>query len=272
MAGVRPSKVRGQNFLVQGAVADRIIQSAALAPGDEVIEIGPGLGVLTERILGRPVRRLCAIELDRRLASHLTARLGEAPGFALVQGDVLRLALAGVIERPPAVIIGNLPFAGAGAILRKLSGERRLISRMVLMFQREVAERIRAQPGGRPYGALSVFTALYWTIAGHFRVAAGNFHPRPKVDAEVLCFDPRREPPFEPGEEAMVLEVVRAAFSSPRKTVRNSLASGLHGAVERSEAALERAGIDPRARPGALAPADFVRLARALGSPARVAQ
>jgi 16S rRNA (adenine1518-N6/adenine1519-N6)-dimethyltransferase len=135
---------------------------------------------------------------------------------------------------------------------------------MVLMFQREVAERIRARPDARAYGALSVFTALYWDVIDHFRVAAGSFYPRPKVDAEVLTLIPRETSLFAEEEETTILETVRASFSAPRKTIRNSLAGGLGIAPEVAEAALLRAGLDPRSRPGTLNASDFVRLARGL--------
>ncbi|HYL60285.1 MAG TPA: rRNA adenine N-6-methyltransferase family protein, partial [Candidatus Acidoferrales bacterium] len=130
---------------------------------------------------------------------------------------------------------------------------------------REVAVRIRARPGNDAYGALSVFTALYWDVAAHFIVAAGSFHPRPKVDAEVLTFKPRATPAFAPHEERAVLEVVRASFSAPRKTIRNSLSHGLEITGGEAVAALESAAIDPGARAETLGVADFVRLARALG-------
>ena len=138
------------------------------------------------------------------------------------------------------------------------------IARMVLMFQREVAERIRSRPGAGNYGALSVFTAMYWEIDGHFRVAAGSFHPKPKVDAEVLTFAPRRPMPFAPEEESTMLATVRAAFSAPRKTLRNAVGKALAIEPTALEAAFKRAAIDPAARAATLAVGDFVLLARAL--------
>ena len=135
---------------------------------------------------------------------------------------------------------------------------------MVLMFQREVAERIRARPDQPGYAMLSVVSALYWEIDSHFRVTAGSFHPKPKVDAEVLIMRPRVPAPFADNEEGAVIETVRAAFSSRRKTLRNALSSGLKIVPARAQAALERAAIDPGARAETLAAADFVRLARAL--------
>ncbi len=262
---MRPSKGRGQNFLVQPAVADRIVVAARLGPGDHVIEIGPGLGILSERIAAYPIARLSMVEIDSRLATGLRNRFEPARNIEVIEADFLDLESATVFRDSPAVVIGNLPFSSASAILRKLCDRRRMISRMVLMFQREVAERIRARPDEPGYAMLSVVSALYWEIDSHFRVTAGSFHPKPKVDAEVLIMHPRVPAPFADDEEDAVIETVRAAFSSRRKTLRNALSAGLKIASARAQAALERAAIDPRARAETLAAADFVRLARSLG-------
>ncbi|MBV8452698.1 MAG: 16S rRNA (adenine(1518)-N(6)/adenine(1519)-N(6))-dimethyltransferase, partial [Deltaproteobacteria bacterium] len=149
-------------------------------------------------------------------------------------------------------------------ILRHLSDYRESIVRMVLMFQREVGERIRALPGSRNYGSLSVFSSLYWQIIGHFRVAAGSFHPRPKVDAEVLIIEPRCERDFSPAEEYDIRAIVRAAFSAPRKTIRNSLSGGLGADSDAIKAALTMANIDPSIRPAMLGRSQLITLARIL--------
>ena len=263
-AGVRPRKSRGQNFLIQPAIADRIVAAAELAPDDEVVEIGPGLGILSDRILHAAVRRLWLVELDARLTERLQSAFARNPAVRVVCRDFLELELAEMVERPPVKVIGNLPFNAAAAILRRLDEMRGAIRRMVLMFQREVAERIRARAGDRAYSALSVFTALYWETGEHFRVAAGNFRPVPGVDAEVVVFAPPARAAFAPAAEFALLGVIRAAFSAPRKTIRNALVGALDAAPEAISAALERAAIDPAARPATLAVADFVRLACAL--------
>ncbi len=139
-----------------------------------------------------------------------------------------------------------------------------MISKMVLMFQREVAVRIRAVPGDDAYGALSVYTALYWDIDLHFTVAAGSFHPRPKVDAEVLRFAPLATPLFAAIDERDVLDTVRASFSAPRKTIRNALSHSLGIESAQTTRALERAAIDPGTRAEKLGVPDFLRLMRTL--------
>jgi 16S rRNA (adenine1518-N6/adenine1519-N6)-dimethyltransferase len=262
-SGVRPAKSRGQNFLTSAAIAARIVDALAPARGDEVIEIGPGLGILSERIAAAAVARLCLVELDSRLARRLEERFRADRRVRIVNQDFLALDLARAAMSPRIKVIGNLPFNAAAAILRKLCGYSRMIDAMVLMFQREVGERIRARPGESGYAALSVYTALYFEIAGHFRVAAGSFHPRPKVDAEVLVIGPRERHAFEPAEEGAVLETIRASFATPRKTIRNSLSNGLGADSTRIGRALLTAGIDPGARAATLGVEDYVRLARA---------
>jgi len=263
-AGVRPTKSRGQNFLVNPAVAERIVAAANLEPGDEVLEIGPGLGILTENIVEQPIGRLVLVELDRRLAERLAMRFAEFEVVRVVNEDFLHLDLKAEYLNPPLITIGNLPFNVAAAILRKLSDNAALFKRLVLMFQREVAERIRARPGSTGYSALSVYTALYWKIDLHFKVAAGSFHPRPKVDAEVMRIVPLENRVFAPDEEARLLTVIRAAFSAPRKTIRNTLSRALKLPTDRIVAALDEARIQPAARPETLSAGDFARLARLL--------
>ena len=263
-AGVRPARSRGQNFLTSAGVADRIVAAAQLSESDAIIEIGPGLGILTGKIAARHPRSLTLVELDPRLAVPLKDRFADDAAIRVVNADFLAIDFASLIVSSPVKVIGNLPFNVAAAILRRLCDNSRMISRMVLMFQREVAARIRATPGDDAYGALSVFTALYWKIDLHFTVAAGSFHPRPKVDAEVLAFTPLAVPLFERDDELNVLETVRASFSAPRKTIRNALSHSLGLDSAQTVRALERAAIDPGTRAETLGVPDFVRLAHAL--------
>jgi 16S rRNA (adenine1518-N6/adenine1519-N6)-dimethyltransferase len=262
--GVRPRKSRGQNFLVQVAVANRIVEAAHLTPGDRVLEIGPGLGILSERIAARPVSKLTLVELEASLAARLEQRFAGDRRVRVVNADFLKADFAVLCDHVPTKVIGNLPFNAAAAILSRLCAYRAGIARMVLMFQREVAERIRARAGGPSYGALTVFTELYFKVESHFRVSAGNFHPRPRIDAEVLVFAPQPYPIFNPEEEPVVLETIRAAFSAPRKTLRNSIAHALRVSAGPVDETLRAAAIDPGARAETLPGPDFVRLARHL--------
>jgi 16S rRNA (adenine1518-N6/adenine1519-N6)-dimethyltransferase len=262
--GVRPRKSRGQNFLVQVAVANRIVEAARLAPEDRVLEIGPGLGILSERIAAHPLSKLTLVELETSLATQLERRFAGDRRVRVVNADFLKADFAALCDRVPTKVIGNLPFNAAAAILSRLCTHRAGIARMVLMFQREVAERIRARAGEPSYGALTVFTALYFKVESHFRVSAGNFHPRPRIDAEVLVFEPQPRPIFNAEEESTVLETIRAAFFAPRKTLRNSIAHALHMNAGPVDETLRAAAIDPGARAETLPGPDFVRLARHL--------
>ena len=262
--GVRPTKSRGQNFLVQAAVATRIVDAAQIAPDDRVIEIGPGLGILSERIAAHRLARLTLVELEERLATRLTERFAGDRRVRVVNADFLKTDFATLYDCPPVKVIGNLPFNAAAAILSRLCDDRDAIERMVLMFQREVAERIRAEVGDPGYGALTVYTSLYFEVESHFRVGAGNFHPRPRIDAEVLVLAPHSAMPFMAGEEAQVLATIRAAFSAPRKTLRNSISHALQLNPGMADESLRAASIDPGARAETLHTSDFVRLARSL--------
>jgi 16S rRNA (adenine1518-N6/adenine1519-N6)-dimethyltransferase len=262
-AGLTPSKSKGQNFLTQGAIADRIVAASALTSSDDVIEIGPGLGILTERILQHDVHSLTLVELDHSLAERLRNTYAADTRVTVVESDFVKIAFRS-LAKTGSKIIGNLPFNAAGAIFRILCDHHDLVAMIVAMLQREVGERIRAVPGDSEYSALSVYAALYFDVDLHFRVAAGSFHPKPKVDAEVLRFRPRKNLLFNRDEEARVLDTVRASFFAPRKMIRNSLAAGMGIASEAATAALARAQIDSTARAESLSPQDFVRLARAL--------
>src|SRR5208282_2212675 len=240
--------------------------AAELSESEAVVEIGPGLGILTEKIAARPRRSLTLVEIDPRLAARLQERFADDARVRVINADFLEIDFAALAGDRPVKVIGNLPFNVAAAMLRRLCDSSRVVSRMVLMFQREVAARIRAAPGDDAYGALSVYTALCWRIDLHFTVAAGSFHPRPKVDAEVLVFTPRATRPSAVGNENErdVLATVRASFSAPRKTIRNALSHSLGIDNLRIVRALERAAIDAGARAETLGVADFLRLADAL--------
>lgn len=250
----------GQNFLADSDAVDRIVRAAAVTPGAPVMEIGPGLGVLTRALLAAGAR-LVAVELDRDLAAALREAL---PALHLVEGDALRVdwSLAAPLIGEPTVdgvdsaaswtVVGNLPYNVATPLLMRLLAEPRRFSRMVLMFQREVADRLEAPADGEAYGALSVQVQARARVERVLELPPGSFHPAPKIWSAVLRFSPYTAPDFghtadgTPVTARRFDRVVRAGFSQRRKTLQNAL--GSLGPRELVQAALGEAGIDPSAR------------------------
>ena len=259
----------GQHFLHDEAVADRIVD--ALDPDDrEVLEIGPGRGVLTGRIASR-ARRLTAVEIDRRLADSLTRRWPD-DRVVVHRADVLTRPLADWLEPAPAegwLLVGNLPYAITSPVLFALLDAEPPPDRAVFTIQKEVAERLAAGPGSRTCGILSVLLAVQADVELLFRVGRGAFQPPPRVDSAVLRLALLPGPRFGVGSAAgpsrrTLQVVVRTAFAQRRKMLHNSLGS-LTG-VDREElaAAGTESGIDLTRRPESLALEEFVALARAL--------
>jgi 16S rRNA (adenine1518-N6/adenine1519-N6)-dimethyltransferase len=252
--GVRPRRSLGQSFLVAPQVADRIVASAAVA-GRAVVEIGPGTGVLSER-LAAVAAELFLVEIDRRLAARLTERFAAASHVHVLVADALEVDYERLLAgRGRAVVVANLPYGVGTRILIRLMEAPRAIERMVVMLQREVATRLVARPGSKAYGALTVWTALHARTETLFRVPPAAFLPRPKVDSAVVSviLDDASRAAIARPERFRAL--VRAAFGQRRKMLRSSLA----GLVEGGE--FERAGIDPRRRGETLSLEEFAALA-----------
>jgi 16S rRNA (adenine1518-N6/adenine1519-N6)-dimethyltransferase len=257
----------GQHFLVQPNIAERIVALAALRGDETVLEIGPGRGALT-RLLAARCRRLVLVEVDRDLAASLRETFATAPAVEVHAADVLRQDLAALLgTAAPAVVVANLPYNISTPALFHLLDQPALFSRLVLMLQREVADRLCATAGGKTYGALSVVVQVVATTRIALRVPPTAFAPRPSVESAVVVIEPLRPPPLSTAARRAVRQVVREAFSHRRKQLINALAP----LTDRPSAVLEHLGIDPRRRAETLTPQDFVRLAVALGEPARLA-
>jgi 16S rRNA (adenine1518-N6/adenine1519-N6)-dimethyltransferase len=252
-----PRKRFGQHFLHDRHVIGRIVAAVTLAAGERLVEIGPGRGAITHPLLER-FGALTAIEFDRDLAAHWRAvAAGGANGLQLVEQDVLTVDWPAISGGTPLVVVGNLPYNIATAIIFDLIDTAAAVTDMLFMVQREVAERIAASPGSGAYGRLSVMVQQHCRVERVMVVGPGAFHPPPRVESAVVRLTPhpleqRRETPLRLGE------VVTAAFHSRRKTLRNTLRELVAGEQ------LEAAGIDPGARAETLAVDDFVRLARLL--------
>ncbi len=248
----------GQHFLHESAVIDRIVRAAALKPGDAVVEIGPGLGALTDALL-EAAGRLDVVELDRDLAARLKARF-DPEVVRVHQIDALRFDFAGLSEeRGPLRVVGNLPYNISTPILFHLVDAGSAIRDMHLMLQKEVVERMAATPGGRDYGRLSVMVQFRCQVDVLFFVGPGAFRPPPKVHSAVVRLIPLAAPPVPVSDVRNLKRVVSLAFGMRRKTLRNSLKSVL------SAAQIEAAGVNPGARPETLDLAAFAALANRMG-------
>jgi len=257
----------GQNFLVDDAMAARLVQLAGVEPGETVIEIGAGLGTLTRALAARAAR-VVAIEIDAGLVRALRAERLLPDNVELLHADALSVDLA-ALAGGPARVVGNLPYSVASPLLRRLLDLRGELVDWSVMLQREVAARVVAAEGTRDYGSLAVLHALTVEIVKCAELAPGLFHPAPRVRSSFLRITPLRAPRLAAGELAPVERIVRAAFSKRRKTLANALRGAdlaLEGAPRALEDLLRRLGIDPRARAESLAPERLLELARALAA------
>ncbi len=257
MSGPKPKKSLGQHFLTDANILDVIVRLAELGPDDVVLEIGPGLGILTEVLAGR-CRHVHAVELDRRLEPSLS-HVAAAANVSLVWGDALRLDLSR-LEPAPTKLVANLPYNVATPIVAESLSGLPTVELWCVMVQREVADRFFAVPSTKAYGAVSVLIQLAAVRIGFHPVSRTVFRPPPKVESAIVAF--RRVPL--PEDFARVRLVVEAAFAHRRKTLANSLQLAGLAAREDAVAALAELGLDPSVRAEALAPPVFVDLARSV--------
>jgi 16S rRNA (adenine1518-N6/adenine1519-N6)-dimethyltransferase len=273
----RRRRALGQHFLVDPGVAARIVAAVGATAADLVCEIGAGPGTLTWALAAR-VGRLVALEIDPGLQARLAEaartwpdagrveiRLADARGFAYEDLPALRPHPAGRV-----LVVGNLPYSVSKPILGRLFDARAALDAAVLMLQREVAERIMAPPGGREYGALSVFWQRWADVTPIEIVPPGAFRPPPAVESAVIRVDFRVVPRVVVSDEAMFTRVIRAAFAQRRKTLANALRGGGLGSASSIGEALDRAAIDGGRRAETLALEEFARLAGLLATAPRL--
>ena len=256
--GLRARKGLSQSFLADAQVASAIVAAAHLARADDVLEVGPGLGVLTERLAPK-ARRVVAVELDERLARELETSIA-APNLTVVQADILAVDPAAYFAEP-FVVVANLPYhITSPAIRHLLNAGPPYARRLVVMVQKEVAERIAARPGDLSALAVSIQSQARVRLARV--VPAGAFYPRPKVDSAVLVLDPlpeaKRAVPRE--RQAAFVAFVQAGFTQPRKQLANSLSQGLRESKADVVAFLAGQGVAPARRPQELSVAEWKRL------------
>lgn len=254
----RQTKRLGQNFLNDPNILRKICATAKLHKEDHVIEIGPGKGSLTEHLV-RGAGRVTAIEKDKRLKTFLDEKFGESTNVRFVYEDVLKIDFSRFSDGGKPKFVSNLPYNISTRILLKLLDERELFSKIVVMLQKEVAQRISSPKGRKSYGSLSVLLQSCFSIKLAFKVSRQAFYPVPEVDSAVVVLDPLKDPAFPASSEKTFRTVTRHAFSSRRKTIRNSLGNFFER--ETVERALSDSGIDQGRRAESLSVEEFARLA-----------
>ncbi|MDQ3799756.1 MAG: 16S rRNA (adenine(1518)-N(6)/adenine(1519)-N(6))-dimethyltransferase RsmA [Acidobacteriota bacterium] len=257
----------GQNFLVDKNYIDKIIAALRLRAGEDVIEIGAGRGALTEKLVETGAR-VTAIELDRDLIPLLKEKFAENENFSLVERDALKINFAGLIQntktenqKTKAKLVANLPYYISTAILQKLIDERDCFSGMVLMFQREVVERITAVPGNKERGFLTVLVEAYLAAEKLFDVPPAAFRPAPKIWSAVVRLTPKERVEIE--DEKLFREIISAAFAQRRKTILNNLKSApadLKKKIGDAEELLNDSRIDARRRAETLTSEEWLRV------------
>ena len=257
--GLHASKRLGQNFLVDGAVVKDIVAAAEIVAGDRVLEIGPGIGTLTQGLLEAGAH-VTAVELDKKLPTVLAETLASYEHLRVVPGDILKTDIRALMENQPFKVAANLPYYITTPILLALLEQHLPITHIVTMVQKEVAERMIAAPGSKIYGALSVAVQYHTEPRIVREVAPRSFIPAPEVASAVIACRKREKPPVEVEDERMFFRVVRAAFGQRRKTLANALL-GVGASKTAVRRALEEAGIDAQRRGETLRLVEFAHLA-----------
>lgn len=257
---INPKKSLGQNFLHDPNTLDKIVELAQLGPGAQVLEIGPGTGNLTQ-ILAQQAARVVAVELDDRLLPLLAQRFSDQPHVQVVHGDILELDLTTLVGDTPYSVVANLPYYITSAILRRLLEQAPRPQRIVITVQREVAERIVAEPGDMSLLAVSV--QFYGRPELAMRLKPAVFWPRPDVESAVITIDVADQPLVDVPDDTLFFRVVRAGFSQKRKQLRNSISGGLQISKQQSSELLATADVDQRRRAETLSLEEWAALARA---------
>lgn len=266
--GFKFSKKLGQNFLIDGNIISNICDNSEVSENDEIIEIGPGIGVLSYELCKR-AKKVVAIELDKTLIPVLNENLEEFDNFKLIQGDVLKIDLESLIaeefEGKSIKIVANLPYYITTPIIMKLLEEKLAIDKIVVMVQKEVADRFASKPGSKSYGAITIAVNYYADVRTVVNVPSTVFMPRPNVDSAVIMLDILKKPRVEVADEQLMFKLIKSSFGQRRKTILNALSSMDMG-LEKEEIkeVLESSGFDPRIRGEKLSIEDYAKLSDAM--------
>ncbi len=263
------SKSLGQNFLINPSVCPKMAEQSGAKKGVGVIEVGPGIGVLTCQLAER-ADRVVAIELDKRLLPVLDETLAEYDNIKIINDDILKIDLKKLIETElngmEVVVCANLPYYITSPVIMKLLEDRLPINALTVMVQKEAAQRICAEVGSRQSGAVTVAVNYYAKPQILFGVSAGSFMPAPKVDSAVIRLDILKEPCVQVEDEELFFKVVKAAFSQRRKTLPNSLSAGLQISKLTVTNALNRANVPVNYRAEQLTMEQLAKISNAIGS------
>lgn len=261
---IKMSKKLGQNFLIKRGIVDEIVHAAELTPGEPVLEVGPGIGTLTQG-LAQSGAAVTAIELDRRLLEVLDTTLASYDNVRIVHGDVLKLDVPTIMNHKPFKVVANLPYYITTPIIMSLLESKLPIERLVVMVQKEVALRMVAKPGTKDYGALSVAVQYYTEPDIVLDVPPKSFLPAPAVTSSVIRCVLRDKPPVDVIDEKLFFRVVKAGFAQRRKTFANTMkTTGL--SKDRIEELLAKANIDGQRRGETFTLQEFADVANAWAS------
>ena len=261
---IKMSKKLGQNFLIKRGIVDEIVHAAELTPGEPVLEVGPGIGTLTQG-LAQSGADVTAIELDRRLLEVLDTTLASYDNVRIIHGDVLKLDVPSIMNHKPFKVVANLPYYITTPIIMSLLESKLPIERLVVMVQKEVALRMVAKPGTKDYGALSVAVQYYTEPDIVFDVPPKSFLPAPAVTSSVIRCVLRDKPPVDVIDEKLFFRVVKAGFAQRRKTFSNTMkTTGL--SKDRIEELLAKANIDGQRRGETFTLQEFADVANAWAS------
>jgi len=268
--GIEPRKGLGQNFLTEPRILARILAAAEVKADDQILEVGPGLGGLT-RALAEKARRVVAVELDSRLIAILRETLADLPNVELVPADILTVDVGKIMSGNAGIasykVVANLPYSITSAALRRLLESKPAPELLVVMVQKEVAQRITASPGQMSLLAVSV--QFYGRARIVTYVPAGAFYPRPKVDSAILRIETYAKPLLAVGDPARFFALVRAGFGQRRKQLRNALAQGLGLPAAVIEETMQRCGLDPKRRAESLSLEEWAALMNAMETACR---
>ncbi|WP_101696938.1 16S rRNA (adenine(1518)-N(6)/adenine(1519)-N(6))-dimethyltransferase RsmA [Clostridium minihomine] len=267
--GFHFSKALGQNFLINPTVCPRMAEECGAESGSGVLEVGPGIGVLTRELAER-AGKVVSVELDKRLLPVLDETLAEYDNVTVINGDILKLDLRDLLSREFAgmsvSVCANLPYYITSPVIMRLLEERLDITSLTVMVQKEAARRICAVPGTRECGAVSVAVHYHAEPEILFEVSRGSFMPAPNVDSSVIRLTLRKQPAVQLEDEVKFFSAVKAAFGQRRKTMLNSVSAGLGMQKELVGQALDNAGLDRRVRAEQLSMEDFARFSNHLFS------